>query len=65
MTDNAENEIYFEIVPIGNNVKITAIDAMTGTEAVTFGPAGVPVEILKKNAMKKLEYVLNKKASAE
>jgi len=65
MTDNENNEIYFEIIPMGKNVKITAIDAMTGTEAVTFGPAGVPVEMLKKNALKKLDYILNKKASAD
>ena len=65
MMDNVNNEIYFEIVPIGNTVKITAIDAATGTEAVTFGPSGVSVEILKKNVLKKLDYILNKKATTD
>ena len=65
MTDNENNEIYFEIIPFGNNVRITAIDAATGTEAVTFGPAGVSVEILKKSALKKLDYILNKKGGSD
>ncbi|OPZ79084.1 MAG: hypothetical protein BWY78_00257 [Alphaproteobacteria bacterium ADurb.Bin438] len=55
------NEIYFEIIPLGNVVKAIAIDAKTGIEAVVMGPNGTPVSVLKNNALKKLEYLKNKK----
>jgi hypothetical protein len=32
-------EVYFEIVGIGRNLKVTAIDAATGVEVVVIGPA--------------------------
>lgn len=53
-------EIYIEFTQRGGLVKVTAIDSVTGTEATIFGPASTPREILTKNAVAKLAYVLKK-----
>ena len=54
-------EIFIEFVTLGNTVKVTAIDAETGTEASIVGPANAPRSVLAENARKKLEYVKAKK----
>ncbi len=33
-------EVIFEFTPVGGSVKVTAIDAATGTEVSVVGPAG-------------------------
>lgn len=55
-------EILFEITPMGSAVKVTAIDPGTGTEATILGPATAGEEMLKKNAVRKLMYLLGKKS---
>ena len=40
-------EIYLEFRPIGQQVKVTAIDAATGFEVSVFGPASAAQEDLK------------------
>lgn len=46
--------------PIGNFIKVSAMDTMSLTEISVQGPATAPRNILKKNALKRLEYVLRK-----
>lgn len=48
-------EIYLEFHPIGHQVKVTAIDAATGIEVSTFGPASAAQEDLKRVAVRKLQ----------
>lgn len=54
-------EIYVEFVVVGNTVKATAIDPVSGVEASIVGPASAPQAVLAENARRKLEYVLKKK----
>ncbi len=54
-------EIIIELYPIGNLMKISAMDIETLTEISVQGPKNTPQEILKRNALKRLEYVLKKK----
>lgn len=54
-------EIYVEFVVMGNTVKATAIDPVSGVEASIVGPANAPQSVLAENARRKLEYVLKKK----
>lgn len=56
-------EIYIEFVAHGSSVKVTAIDAASGTEVSIVGPAGAQRSALEQAAVNKLEYVLKKKNS--
>lgn len=55
-------EVLFEFIPIGNSVKVSAIDAQTGIEVAMVGPAKASQEDLKRTAAAKLFYVMEKKA---
>jgi hypothetical protein len=55
-------EVIIEFYPIGNTVRVSAMDAKTLTEISIQGPASATEDELKHNALKKLEYVLKKKA---
>ncbi len=59
MLDN--REIIIEFFPVGNIVKVSAMDVKTLTEVSVQCPANVSEEMLKRNALKRLEYVLKKK----
>ena len=48
-------EVYFEFVAIGNVVKVTAIDARTGTEVSAMGPASARQADLQQLALQKLK----------
>jgi hypothetical protein len=50
----AGNEIYFEFVAIGRQVKVSAIDAATGTEVSVMGPATASRADLQRLALQKL-----------
>lgn len=54
-------EVIIEFFPIGQYVKVSAMDASSLTEVSIQGPANAPEEVLKRNALKRLEYVLKKK----
>jgi hypothetical protein len=54
-------EIYVEFIILGNSLKATAIDPVTGVEASVIGPANAPQAAMAQAARKKLEYVLRKK----
>jgi hypothetical protein len=54
-------EIIIEFLPVGNFVKVSAVDTKTLTEISVQGPASAGKEMLKRNAIRRLEYVLKKK----
>lgn len=56
--------VYFEIARVGNYVKVTAIDSVTAIEASIVGSARLTTAQLKAAALRKLEYVINKRAQA-
>ncbi len=47
--------VYFEFTPIGASVKVTAIDAATGTEISVVGPARAAQADLQRLALQKLK----------
>jgi len=55
------SEILFEVTQIGAYVKITAVDPQTGIEASVTGPASLSPHQLQQAAIRKLQYVLEKK----
>lgn len=57
----AGREVIFEFFSVGHLVRVSAMDTKTLTEIVIQGPASASEEILKRNALKRLEYVLKKK----
>lgn len=54
-------EVIIEFHPVGNFMKVSAMDTVSLTEIVIQGPANAPESTLKNNALKRLEYVLKKK----
>lgn len=54
-------EIIIEFRPVGAVVRVSAMDTETLTEISIQGPASAGEEILKRNAVRRLEYVLKKK----
>lgn len=57
----ANREVIVELTSMGNMVRVTAMDTKSLTEIVISGPATTPDSMLKRNAVKRLEYVLRKK----
>ena len=55
------NEVIIEFQQIGNAVKVTAVDPESQIEVSIVGPPGAGEETLKRTAIRKLEYVLNKR----
>jgi hypothetical protein len=47
--------VYFEFTPIGTSVKVSAIDAATGTEVSVVGPARAAKADLQRLALQKLK----------
>ena len=54
-------EVLIEFQQVGNAVKVTAVDTDTLVEVSIMGPANAGNEILKRNVINKLNYVLSKK----
>lgn len=54
-----------EMIPMGNAVKVCAVDPSTGTEVTCVGPRSASQRDLSNLAVRKLEYVLAKKRSGE
>jgi hypothetical protein len=54
-----------EYVQVGNQVKATAIDPETGTEASIFGPASASKRDLSGLAVRKLLYMMHKDAAQD
>ena len=57
----ANREVILEFLPVGQFMKVSAMDTKTLIEVSIQGPASTPESTLKRNALKRLEYVLKKK----
>jgi len=57
----SEREVLFEMSRVGAYVKVVAVDAKTGTEISIVGPASAPPEVLKRQAVNRLLFVLKRK----
>lgn len=63
MTDSHLSEYIIEYYPLGNLVKVSAVDPLTLTEVSISLPAkGLTQKEMSHLAVQKLEYVLRKKA---
>jgi hypothetical protein len=60
MSSKPVHEIYFEFRSIGRNVKVSAIDATTGTEVSVMGPATASQADLQRLALQKLQARLKR-----
>lgn len=58
-------EVILEFFPVGNIMRVSAMDAATLIEISIQGPVGAGEEVLKRNALKRLAYVLRKKGLIE
>jgi len=58
-----DREVYFEFTVIGQAVKVTAIDSMTGIEVVTMGPTSASKADLQQLALAKLKARLARERS--
>ena len=61
MAEEPGKEVLLELYQIGNAVKVTAVDPEIGTEVSIVGDPSAGEEILKRTAIRKLEYVLRKR----
>jgi len=59
---DASGEVYFEFTAIGSSVKVTAMDAATGTEVTVIGPTSAARFDLQRLALQKLRAKLKKAA---
>lgn len=57
-------EVYFELYPVGDSMKVSAVDAATGIEVSIVGPANLPKSDLEQVALNKLLYVMKQKGEA-
>lgn len=51
-----------EFLSVGNSVKVSAVDPVTGTEVSISGPPQYGERVLAMNAARKLRYVLKRQA---
>lgn len=56
----SKNPYIIEFIPQGRFVKVTAVDPVTGIEAVIVGDASQPTSLLERTAVQKLEFLLKK-----
>lgn len=61
MNDESGKEVLIEMYQVGNSVKVTAVDPETQIEVSIVGSPSVGEEMLKRNAVNKLLYVLRKR----
>lgn len=59
---SGDGEVYFEYQRIGMYMKVSAIDGATGTEVSVAGPASGSRELLKRTALAKLRFVMQRDA---
>jgi hypothetical protein len=56
-------EVYFELYPVGESIKVSAVDGDTGVEVSIVGPSKLPQAELERVALNKLNYVMKQKAA--
>lgn len=57
----AGREVIFEFTPVGNLMKVTAMDSESLTEITIQCPLYAGEAVFKRNALQRLGYVLRKK----
>lgn len=62
--DDLDGQILFEIVAMGNAVKVSAVDPVTNTEVSVIGSPRMSPFTLKTNAMRKLMRALRMRSEA-
>jgi len=55
-----KSEAILEFKQIGSTVRVTAVDPVTGVEAVILGPVTAGQSALRETALNKLRYLLGK-----
>ena len=58
-----DNRVIIEFIRVGAYVKVSAVDPVTGIEASIVGNPASGEEVLKRTAVRKLRYVLEKQAA--
>ena len=53
-----ERRIIFEIIRLGDYVKVCAVDPVTMIEVAAIGPARGPIEAIKQVALRKLRRAI-------
>ncbi len=56
-------EVLFEFQRVGSYMKVMAIDPVTATEVSVVGPATGSLELLKRTAISKLQFVMKRDAA--
>ncbi len=54
-------EVLFEFYQVGNAVKVSAVDPETMTEVSIVGAPSMTEDMLKRAALRKLDYVLSRR----
>lgn len=54
-----KGEVIIEMRPVGNVVRVAAVDVKTGTEVIVFGPATASQRALEELAVAKLKRRLS------
>lgn len=62
--NKAGGSVIFEFSAVGNAVKVCAVDPETGLEVSIVGPANAGEAALRRIAMSKLHYMLEKRQPA-
>jgi hypothetical protein len=57
---HGRREVLFEMQRVGNTLRVTAIDAASGTEVVMIADPRQGMETIKRLAVRKLDYVMEK-----
>ena len=58
-------DVIFEFYRLGNSVKVSAVDTETLTEVSVVGPATASEATLRNTALRKLQFVLARKAGKD
>jgi hypothetical protein len=61
MVDLNENRVIIEFIRVGSYVKVSAVDPLSMVEVSIVGNPASGEAILKRTAIRKLKYVLEKK----
>lgn len=65
MSGEAEREVIFETVRLGDSQRVAAIDVASGVEVVVIAPANAAFADVRTLALKKLERALSGSNDAE
>lgn len=57
----ASRDVIFEFSAVGNSVKVCAVDARSGLEVSIVGPVNAGEAALRRAALDKLEYMMDKR----